>query len=130
AVGGVINIITKKNIGAPPSARVEAAFGSFNQREARVSASGSSGPWTASVYGNAINSDGYRENNEYRQRNIVADFRYTTEQGSAFVTLSADDQELGLPGARLVDPSIAINQLVTDRRGATTPEDYANKQGL
>jgi iron complex outermembrane receptor protein len=130
AVGGVINIVTKKNVGAAASARVEAAFGSFGQKEGSASVHGSSGGWTASAYGNAINSDGYRENNEYRQRNGIADIRYTDKQGSAFVTLSADDQKLGLPGARRFDPAMGINQLVTDRRGATTPDDYADKQGL
>jgi iron complex outermembrane receptor protein len=29
----------------------------------------------------------------------------------------------------LVDPSIGVNQLVTDRRGATTPFDWGNKKG-
>lgn len=130
AVGGVVNIVTKKNVGIPASVRVEAAFGSFGQKEGSASVHGSSGGWTASAYGNAINSDGYRENNEYRQRNGIADIRYSDAQGSAFLTLSADDQKLGLPGARRVDPAMGINQLVTDRRGATTPNDYADKQGL
>src|SRR5262249_32809947 len=40
-----------------------------------------------------------------------------------------DDQHLGLPGGRLVDPTIGVNQLVTDRRGAATPFDFADKQG-
>ena len=48
---------------------------------------------------------------------------------TAFLTLSGDDQKLGLPGGRLVDPSIGMNELVTNRRGAATPFDYANKQG-
>jgi iron complex outermembrane receptor protein len=52
-----------------------------------------------------------------------------TEGGSAYLTLSADNSWLGLPGARLVDPSIGVDQLATDRRGATTPFDYAAKRG-
>ncbi len=51
AVGGVINIVTKSGVGLPPKARFEGAFGSFRQREANGSFSGSSGPWSASVYG-------------------------------------------------------------------------------
>jgi iron complex outermembrane receptor protein len=34
-----------------------------------------------------------------------------------------------LPGGRFVDPSIGLNELVTNRRGTKTPFDYANKQG-
>src|SRR5262249_57899394 len=41
-----------------------------------------------------------------------------------------DDQQLGLPGGRRVSAKDNINQVVTDPRGATTPFDYANKQGI
>ena len=130
AVGGVVNIVTKNAVGLPPSARVEAGFGSFGQREGSASANASNGPFSASVYANAINSDGYRINNALRQRNAVGDFRYTTEQGGAYLNLSADDQHLGFPSFRRVEPSLNINQLVTDRRGTITPFDYGDKQGL
>jgi iron complex outermembrane receptor protein len=130
AVGGVINIVTKSPAGRPTAARIEAGFGSFRQAEGNVSASTSSGPWSAAILGNAIRSDGYRVNNELRQYNGAGDIRYTTDQGSAYLNMSADDQHLGLPGARRVDAVTGMNQLVTDRRGATTPFDYADKQGL
>ena len=129
AVGGVINIVTKSGVGLPPKARFEGAFGSFRQREGNASFSGSSGPWSASVYGLAMNSDGYRENNEYKQLSGVGDFRYTVQEGSAYLNLSGDDQDIGLPGARRVDPRVGMNQLITNRRGATTPFDFAGKQG-
>src|SRR5262249_3337702 len=75
------------------------------------------------------NSNGYREHNFYRQVNGVGDFRYTVPHGSVYLNLSTDTSWLDLPGARLVDPSIGVNQLVTDRSGATTPFDWAGKQG-
>jgi iron complex outermembrane receptor protein len=129
AVGGVINIVTKNGVKLPPTARIDGAFGSYKHREGNVSASTSSGPFAASVFGQAIGSDSYRENNAYKQYNGVADFRYTVDRGSLYLNITADDQRLGLPGARRVEPSKGINQLVTDPRGATTPFDYANKQG-
>ena len=88
------------------------------------------GPWSTSVYANAFDSDGYRVNNALRQRNAVGDLRYSVEEGTAYLNISADDQHIGLPGARLVDPSIGVNELVTDRRGATTPTAFADKQGV
>jgi iron complex outermembrane receptor protein len=130
AVGGVINIVTKSGVGLPPSARVEGMVGSFRQREGAVSASASKGPWSTSVYANAFDSDGYRVNNALRQRNAIADLRYSVEEGTAYLNISADDQHIGLPGARLVDISAGVNQLVTDRRGATTPTAFADKQGV
>jgi iron complex outermembrane recepter protein len=130
AIGGVINIVTKTGAGGPPIAiRAEGGVGSFNQRLASLSSSVNSGPWSASFYGNGFKSDGYRVNNALDQRNGIGNITYSTPDLTAFLTLSGDDQKLGLPGGRLVDPSIGINQLETDRRGATTPFDYANKQG-
>jgi len=127
AVGGVINIITKTGVAQPPSGRVEAGFGSFNQRELNASAAGSQGPFAVSVSGNAVNSDGYRVNNYVRQRNAVGDLRYTGDQGSAWFNVSGDDQHLGLPGGRLV--TLTSSELDSDRRGATTPNAFSSKTG-
>jgi iron complex outermembrane receptor protein len=130
AVGGVINIVTKTGTGGPPVAiRGEAGVGSFNQRMAAVSAAANSGPWSTSFYGRGIKSDGYRVNNALDQRNGVGNIQYSTPDLTAFLTLSGDDQKLGLPGGRIVDPSTGVNELVTDRRGTSTPFNYANKQG-
>ncbi|MEJ2626184.1 MAG: TonB-dependent receptor [Pseudolabrys sp.] len=129
AVGGVINIITKNGVHQPPSARIETGFGSFRHREARLSASGSQGPWSGAFSAIGIRTDGYRENGYLRQKGLNGDIRYTTDDGSVYFNVLADDQKLGLPGGRLVDTTKGINQLITDRTGAATPQDYANKQG-
>src|SRR5882672_8792389 len=130
AVGGVINIVLKNGVGGPPVAmRAEAGVGSFNSRLANVSVTTNSGPWSTSFYGNAIKSDGYRVNNALDQRNGVGNLNYTTPGLTAFLTVTGDDQKLGFPGGRLVDPSIGLNELVTDRRGTSTPFDYGNQQG-
>jgi iron complex outermembrane receptor protein len=130
AVGGVVNIVLKNGVSGPPVAmRAEAGVGSFNQRMASVSTALNSGPWSTSFYGNAIKSDGYRVNNALDQRNGAGNLDYTTPDLKAFVTVTGDDQKLGFPGGRTVDPSIGLNQLVTDRRGTNTPFDYGNQQG-
>jgi iron complex outermembrane receptor protein len=82
-----------------------------------------------SAYANGVNSDGYRVNDYVRQRNAIGDLRYTGDQGKAWLVISGDDQHLGLPGARLVDQNAGINELVTDRRGATTPNAFSSKTG-
>jgi iron complex outermembrane receptor protein len=129
-MGGVINIVTKTGVTGPPlAARAEVGGGSYGQRQVAASASANAGPWSTSVYGNQINSDGYRVNNKLAQHNAVGDIRYTTPDLTAYLTLSGDDVALGFPGGRLVDPSIGVNQLVTDRKGAATPFDHAEKQG-
>ena len=129
AVGGVINIVTKSAVGQAATGRVEGVSGSFRRAEGNASVSGASGPWSASVYGNTLTSDGYRVNSVTHQHNGVGDFRYTTLEGSAYLNITANDQLLGLPGARRVDAVTGINLLDIDRRGAATPFDYADTRG-
>jgi iron complex outermembrane receptor protein len=129
AVGGVINIVTRSGVNQPFSGRVQGQVGSYRYGEADASLSGSNGPFAASVAGNAISAGGYRLNNKLHQQDMVGDFRWSDGQGTgAYFNLSGDDQHLGLPGGRLVTPT--SSQLVTDPRGAATPFDYSNKQGI
>jgi iron complex outermembrane receptor protein len=128
AVGGVINIVTKTGVNLPPAAQVSGGYGSFRQREGNLAANASAGPFAASVFANAINSDGYRVNNALQQRNVVGDFRYSADGGTVYANISADDQKLGLPGARRV--TLTSSELATDRTGATTPTAFGNKQGV
>jgi iron complex outermembrane recepter protein len=130
AVGGVINIITKTGVGGPPvSGRIEGGFGSFNQGTGAVSLATNSGPWSTSFSANGIASDGYRANNNVRQENGVGEVRYTTPGFTAFFNVSGDNQHLGFPGGRTVNPSTGVNELVTARSGTDTPFDYGNQQG-
>ena len=129
AVGGVINIVTKNGGGQAARGRIDGAFGSFDYKEGNLSWLGSNGGWSSAVFGNAIDSDGYRVNNAYRQYNGAADVRYTADQGSLYLNLSADDQRIGLPGHRRYSPSQGQLSLITDRRGAFTPYDFAEKEG-
>ena len=128
AVGGVINIVTKSGENIPPSARISGGFGSFNQREGNLSANGSYGGASASVFANAIDSDGYRVNNRLQQRDVTGDFRAQVGGGTAYLYIAADDQRLGLPGSRHV--TLTTSELVTDPTGAQTPTAFGNKQGV
>ena len=130
AVGGVINIVTKTGVGGPPVAiRGEAGVGSFNTRLANISAATNYGPWSTSFFGNGFKSDGYRDNNAVDQKNGIGSINYTTPDLKAFLTVTADDRKLGLPGSRIVDPINGVDQLATNRRGTSTPFDYSNQQG-
>jgi iron complex outermembrane receptor protein len=131
AIGGVINIVLKNGVGGPPAAmRAEAGVGSFNQRLANLSATTNYGPWSTSFYGNAIKSDGYRENNALDQRNggRQSQLHHARPQGlpdsDRRTTKNSDS-----PAAALSIPRLASTKLVTNRRGAATPFDYGNQQG-
>ena len=133
AVGGVINIITKTGVGLPPSARVQGTLRlASTYREGNVaSANGApSGSWLRLRLRQCRSArTAIARTTSCGRRTRVGDLRWNNGQGtSAYLNLSGDNQHLGLPGGRLVTPT--FNQLVTDPRGATTPFDFANKQGM
>lgn len=133
AVGGVINIVTKQRAAAPQSVRADVGAGSYGQAQASLSAQANTGSQNVSLFVTGVRSDGYRANNAFTQGSGVFNYNRPTPWGSLYVGLTADTQTLGLPGARVVDPGAAggpINELRSDRRGATTPLDYADKQGV
>ena len=130
AVGGVINIITKTGVGLPPTARIETGCRLVQSARAqRLGCGIAAVPSQHRSLPMGSNSNGYRVNSALRQRNAIGDLRYTGSEGSAWFNIVGDEQHLGLPGARLVDQAAGINELVTDRRGATTPTAFADKTG-
>ncbi|MBU1690400.1 MAG: TonB-dependent receptor [Gammaproteobacteria bacterium] len=128
ASGGTINIITR----APTkgiSGEVKATAASYNTSnlEGLLNIGGE----TASLRlaANQYESDGYRLNNQNIQKNLEGDLRFDAGKNEFSLKFGADSQTLRLPGNRLVDPTIGVNQLETDRRGTTTPNDYATRDG-
>lgn len=128
AVGGVINIVTKNGIGSKPNARVEGAFGTFNTKEGKISASGSSSGFSAAGFGNVFESNGYRANNKTNQKQAVGDLRYQTSEGGVFVNLSADDLRQRLPGPRNVTGT--SNEYLSDPTGTNTPLDNGTRKNI
>jgi iron complex outermembrane receptor protein len=76
-----------------------------------------------------LKSDGYRANNRNDQSNVQVDLRWLNEVGELSLKLGVDQQTIRLPGARTVQASLGIDQVTTDPRGATTPLDYASRDG-
>jgi iron complex outermembrane recepter protein len=117
AVGGVINIITKV-----PSQEFAftagATFGSYSLNADNFSVSGGKGKFTGSLYGSYESTDGYRENGEYRGKDVGGKILF---DATDFLTLnfsgSYHSDDFGLPGY------LTLNELNTDRRGTQTPLD-------
>jgi iron complex outermembrane recepter protein len=129
ATAGVINIITVSPASRAAGAEVEGRVGSYATREAQVSATTSGSRAAITFHASNLDSDGYRRNNANRQSTGLADLRWLTETGDVSFKIGADRQGIRLPGARTVQPSAGINQLATDRRGAATPLDWAQRDG-
>ena len=129
AVAGVINIITRSPLDSKEHGSVRARVGSYNTLETGLTAQYRNGNLGLGVSASNLESDGYRRNNQNRQSNAAADLRWLTEGGELALRLATDHQGIRLPGARQVQPSTNTNQLVTDRRGAQTPLDWAQRNG-
>lgn len=128
AQGGVINIITKTDSARGMHGDVKVQYGSDDFRWASFSASQGAEAYSVSVFGNYVSSDGYRENNDLKQKNLTTELRRHGDQGDLFVHLDLDNQRLGLPGGRIVDPSTGQNDLANPKE-AQTPNDFAFQNG-
>lgn len=129
ATAGVVNIITVSPTSRPAGVDAQVRAGSYGTREGAVSATTSGARAAITFFGSNFESDGYRRNNENRQSTGLADLRWLTESGDVSFKIGADRQGIRLPGARTVQPSAGIDQLATDRRGAATPLDWAQRDG-
>jgi iron complex outermembrane receptor protein len=129
AVGGTINIITRQPDTSGSSASIEAGGGNLDTRQLDAHLNHNAGPVAVLLDAHGIGSDGYRDNNSLDQRNLQSDVRYTRDDGEAYLRFYWDDQDLGLPGARRVDPATGVDQLRDDRKGTNTPNDYADQRG-
>ena len=128
ASAGVINIVTRERY--ETGAGIEATLGDFSTRGADIWGAASSGDSGIVASAQALDSDGYRDNNAVRQRNAFANVRHRQNDVTGYITVLADDQELGLPGNRSVDPGTGTNELKDDPRGTNTPNDFADQQGI
>ncbi|MGH8453161.1 MAG: TonB-dependent receptor [Nevskiales bacterium] len=117
AVGGVINIITRR----PDkfSATVDAGIGGYSAKTLRGHASDRlpSG-LSYRVSAEVRQSDNYRDHNALDYKNLLARTDYALGAGGVFLELATVDEELETPGA------LFENEVDTDRRQAT-----ANFQG-
>ncbi len=128
AVGGSINIITKRAQAGEKTGIAKVSYGSYATSQAEVALALGSENYGVNIAANYIDSNGYRNNNELIQRNIQADIRRDISGGELFFKAGASNQHLGLPGNRRVEPGKNINLLATHRQGASTPKDFAKEE--
>ena len=130
AVGGVINIITATGSSPEPSGTVELVAGSDAYFNGNVTYMQDINNLSVLAFASLTQGDGYRDNNEVDQHNFLVDLRYWGEGYETYATLSFHDQELGLPGARNVNPGSNKDEVADDPRGATTPDDIGFEDGF
>ncbi len=129
AVGGAINIITRQPEMAGTSAFVKAGAGNLDTQQLDAQISHNTGPLSVFLGAHGVSSDGYRDNNKLDRKNLNSDIRFTHNNSEFFLRADWFDQDLDLPGVRKVNPGLGINQLRRDRKGTSTPRDYADQDG-
>ncbi|MEO8718571.1 MAG: TonB-dependent receptor [Burkholderiales bacterium] len=129
ATAGVVNIITRSPLKQGPRAEARGRIASYGTTEGQLygSRAGESFGINASIFG--FDADGYRRNNRNQQENLALNMRWGIGESYADLRFGTDRQKLRLPGARSVQPSIGLNEYVTDPRGAQTPLDWSERDG-
>jgi iron complex outermembrane recepter protein len=119
AVGGVINIITKIP-SHKPSFTAGADLGSYGMHGERFSLSGGQGKFAGLLYGNYESTNGYRENNDYRAKDIGGKILYDATDFLALnLSGSYHSDDYGLPGP------LPEEALSTGRTSSLSPLDRA-----
>lgn len=129
AVGGVINIVTRSPLGKPAEASVAARAGSYGTHEMQAYGNLAGEDAGLTLAASSYRSDGWRDNNRNRQDSVTGDGRWKRGAAEWSVKFGADSQNIRLPGARFVQPSIGQNEVADDPEGTTTPLDWADRDG-
>ena len=124
AVGGIINIITKK--GAEKNTLIsETTVGSYHSFKQALGFAGSHGPLTYALNGSYADSKGYRDNGYFRNKTSGLSLGFDDPQNCNWFSVDANagvkEDRYGLPGWRLPGK---------DRRGTSSPDDYAETSGF
>jgi iron complex outermembrane receptor protein len=129
ATAGVVNIVTRSPLRQGRRFEALARAGSYDTLEGQLygSYAGDALGLNATLHG--YESDGYRRNNENGQANGSVNLRWGPGESYFDLRAGADSQSLQLPGARMVWPSIGLDEYATDPRGAQTPLDWSKRKG-
>jgi iron complex outermembrane recepter protein len=125
----VVNVITRSPLKQGRRAEVAVRGASYGTREGQLygSHAGETLGLNATLHG--YEADGYRENNRNLQKNSSVNMRWGPGESYLDLRAGTDRQELRLPGARNVQPSIGLDEYATKPRGAQTPLDWSNRDG-
>ena len=124
AVGGVIEITTRRPKPGPAQARLGLGVASYGGRTALASVEGGQGDVAARLQAGYQQSDGYRENSAYWSNKLSGELRWTpmVPGGSldAHVRATLSKDRHGLPGHLPIEVLEGSEQ---DRRGSRSPFD-------
>ena len=110
AIGGVINIITKKGTGEPKF-KASVLMGSYGLNDERVGVTGAAGKWTYAVTGENNFNSAYRDRSKYSAQGGGFDVGYSaSDLLNVSLDVSFNETDYQMPGALTQD------QMEKDRR--------------
>lgn len=128
ALGGVINIVTKKGE-TSPEVNAEIASGNYGQQKYRIGASGKRGSFRYYVGGTSEKIGGYRENSEHDGTTLLAKLGYLFDETSSLdISVNIHNDNTGIAGG-ITEETRAVNP----RQKAPTTLDtdgYENKLNI
>jgi len=114
AIGGVINIITKRGRGAP-SAFIDLEAGNYDTFRERIGVSGALGPWSFSLGVSRLDFGGQFQNEEHSLTSVNGRIAYALpNRGEIALTARYSDAQRGIP-FRTVFPDADLNREQDDR---------------
>lgn len=129
AVGGVINILTKKSKAGTNKLSVEAAQGSYGLKDLRTSTQVSDDVIAVSLNASHLKTDGFRKNGGLESKNASFEFRMLPVEElsflTAFIRVANHEDEYGLPGPVGAQ---AFKNGTAARRASSSPFDYGTTQ--
>ncbi len=123
AVGGVINIITKKGRGNLHG-EIGSAYGSYETLKNHLEVAGSKNDFGYYAYSQYYDTNGYRENNDYTSEDYNGRFDYKFSDKLALdLDIGWHEDDYEAPGG------LNFTELRTiGRRGTANPNDYASSK--
>lgn len=119
AVGGVVNIITKKGK-KKPEGRLYASYGSYDTYDLRGSFRGSTEKLNFKANGGYYDTDGYRDNGFLRKKDFSSRLGYAlTDSLAISASYAYHNDKQGFPGGVSIDDKNSPSR----RRRTNTPND-------
>jgi iron complex outermembrane receptor protein len=123
AVGGVINIITKRATPGELNGSVQLLGGSDNLQSLAANVSqGFANGVSYTLSAQKRDADNYRDNNELDYTNVLANVRYDFARGHVFAEGLYVDDQLNLPG------SLTEEQAAENPRQTFSPDNFSDQE--
>jgi len=123
ATAGTINVITRQPDGGARRGYVLGRVGGYGTKEGRAGIASQGERFGFSLDASSEDTDGYRQNNNFRQSNVAGAVEARGASSRAYLRFNANAQELGLPG------QLSEAQIRSDPRQASTPSNDSERTG-